>query len=185
MAKEQKKKNDPAPKASPETAEEQAQAVEETAEETPAPAPSEEEALREQLSQANDKFLRLAAEYDNFRKRTAREKEELNALCKSTVAKELLPVIDNVERALSHDAESLDEYRKGVEMIGKQFAEVLQKLGIESFGTEGDAFDPNLHNAVMHIEREDLSENVISAVFGKGYRLGDKVIRPAMVQVAN
>ena len=149
------------------------------------PQPDEAETLREQLAQANDQFLRLRAEYDNYRKRTAKEKEELNVLCKCAAAKELLPVIDNVERALAHDSDNLDDYKKGVEMIGKQFADTLQKLGIEAFGEVGDAFDPNQHNAVMHIESEELGENVVSAVFGKGYRLGEKVIRPAMVQVAN
>lgn len=183
MAKKEKEK----------TAPEQEAAVEETAEAESAETanaekkqePSEAEKLQKKLDEANDKFLRLAAEYDNYRKRTAKEKEELNALCKSTVVKELLPVIDNVERALAQPTDNPEEYKKGVEMIGKQFSDVLQKLGVEAFGAEGDAFDPNLHNAVMHIENEALGENVIAAVFGKGYRLGDKVIRPAMVQVAN
>lgn len=142
--------------------------------------------LHAELAEANDKFLRLAAEYDNFRKRTAKEKEELNALCKSSVIKELLPVIDTLEIALSNTAENLDDYKKGVEMIGKQFYDSLAKLKVESFGEVGDAFDPNMHNAVMHIEDENLGENVISQVFSKGYRFSDeKVIRPAMVQVAN
>lgn len=147
---------------------------------------SEIDALRQELSESNDKFLRLAAEYDNFRKRTAKEKEDLNALCKSSVIKELLPVIDTLEIALSNTAENLDDYKKGVEMIGKQFYDSLSKLKVESFGEVGDTFDPNLHNAVMHIEDESLGEGVISQVFSKGYRFTDeKVIRPAMVQVAN
>lgn len=148
--------------------------------------PSELDTLRNELAEANDKFLRLAAEYDNFRKRTAKEKEELNALCKSSVIKELLPVIDTLEIALSNTAENLDDYKKGVEMIGKQFYDSLSKLKVESFGEVGDTFDPNMHNAVMHIEDETLGESVISQVFSKGYRFSDeKVIRPAMVQVAN
>ena len=175
------------------TAPEQEAPAEETAAETAAaepaettpPEPSETEKLQKQLQDANDQFLRLAAEYDNYRKRTAKEKEELNALCKSTVIRELLPVIDNFERAMANPADNPEEFRKGVEMIAKQLSETLQKLGVEPFGDAGDAFDPNLHNAVMHIESEDHGENVIAAVFGKGYRLGDKVIRPAMVQVAN
>lgn len=145
----------------------------------------ETEELKKELSQANDKFLRLAAEYDNFRKRTAKEKEELNALCKGSVIKELLPVIDNLEIAIANTADNLDDYKKGVEMIGKQFTETLAKLSVKSFGEKGDAFDPNLHDAVMHIEDESLGENVISQVFSKGYMLSDKVIRAAIVQVAN
>ena len=180
MAKKEKEQT--TPEAAPQTEEE---AVETAAEETTQPEPTEEEKLTQQLEAANDKFLRLAAEYDNFRKRTAKEKEALNAQCKSTVVGALLPVIDNVERAIAGPSDNLEEYKKGVEMIAKQFADVLQKLGVEAFGEEGDAFDPNLHNAVMHIESESHGENTVSAVFSKGYRLGDKVIRPAMVQVAN
>lgn len=147
--------------------------------------PSETEKLQTALDEANDKFLRLAAEYDNYRKRTAKEKAELNNSCKSAVIAELLPVIDNLDRALAHNTDNADEYKKGVEMIGSQFYAVLDKLGIESFGEAGDAFDPNLHSAVMHVEDENLGENTVAAVFAKGYRLGEKVIRPATVQVAN
>ena len=158
--------------------------VEETAAEETAQ-PSETEKLQAQLDAANDKFLRLAAEYDNYRKRTAKEKAELNSACKSAVIAELLPVIDNLDRALANKTENLDDYKKGVEMIGSQFYAVLEKLGIERFGAAGDVFDPNLHNAVMHIEDENLAENTVAAVFSMGYRLGEKVIRPATVQVAN
>ncbi len=158
---------------------EEAAAAEQTAQ------PSEAEKLQAALDEANDKFLRLAAEYDNYRKRTAKEKAELNNACKSAVIAELLPVIDNLDRALAHNTDNPDEYKKGVEMIGSQFCAVLEKLGIESFGEAGDAFDPNLHNAVMHVEDENLGENTVAAVFAKGYRLGEKVIRPATVQVAN
>lgn len=141
--------------------------------------------LQEQLAAANDKFLRLAAEYDNYRKRTAKEKEDLNAQCKSSVIGTLLPVMDNLERALADETENLEEYRKGVRMIGDQFYAALDKLHVEAFGEAGDAFDPNFHNAVMHIEDDNLEENVIAAVFSKGYRMGERIIRPAMVQVAN
>ena len=150
-------------------------AVEETA----------EEVLLRQLADTNDRLLRLAAEYDNYRKRTSKEKEELYAMSKLSVITEFLPVIDNLDRALSNKADRLDDYKKGVEMIGKQFYETLKKLGAEEFGEPGDVFDPELHNAVMHIEDEGLGDNVVSAVFSKGYRLGSKVIRHAMVQVAN
>ena len=162
---------------------EEVKAEETAAEETAQP--SETEKLQLALGEANDKFLRLAAEYDNYRKRTAKEKAELNNACKIAVIAELLPVIDNLDRALAHNTDNPDEYKKGVEMIGSQFYAVMEKLGIESFGETGDAFDPNLHNAVMHIEDENLGENTVAAVFAKGYRLGDKVIRPATVQVAN
>ena len=161
---------------------EQAEQVEQ-AEQTPEQ--TEVQKLQQALDAANDKFLRLAAEYDNYRKRTAREKEELNGVCKSAIIAEILPVIDNLDRALDNKTDNFDDYKKGVEMIGAQFYTALDKLGIEAFGAPGDTFDPNLHNAVMHIEDENLGENVIAAVFVKGYRLGDKVIRPATVQVAN
>ena len=121
----------------------------------------------------------------SYHAKIAKEKAELNNACKSAVIAELLPVIDNLDRALAHNTDNPDEYKKGVEMIGSQFYTVLEKLGVESFGEAGDAFDPNLHNAVMHIEDENLGENAVAAVFAKGYRLGDKVIRPATVQVAN
>ena len=174
------KKESVKPEAAEPTQEEKAQEAE--AQEA---APSAEEKLQAQLNAANDKFLRLAAEYDNYRKRTAKEKAELNNACKSDVIAGLLPVIDNLDRALAHKTDNIDDYKKGVEMIGSQFCAALDKLGIESFGEAGDTFDPNLHNAVMHIADENLGENTVAAVFAKGYRLGDKVIRPATVQVAN
>ena len=149
------------------------------------PEKSEAEKLGEQLAEANDKFLRLAAEYDNFRRRTQKEKDELYAMSKLSVISEFLPVIDNLDRALGNKSENLDDYKKGVEMISKQFYDTLKKLGAEEFGEAGDEFNPEIHNAVMHVEDENAGENVISAVFAKGYRLGEKVIRHAMVQVAN
>ncbi|MDD6061862.1 MAG: nucleotide exchange factor GrpE [Oscillospiraceae bacterium] len=165
---------------------EQTETEPETAAETEeVQAPTAEEKLQAELDAQKESLLRLAAEYDNYRKRTTREKEELNSVCKCAVVTDILPVIDNLDRALSNQTDNLEEYKKGVEMIGKQFYETLKKLGVEDFGAVGDAFDPNLHNAVMHIEDENLGENVIAAVFNKGYKLGEKVIRPAMVQVAN
>ncbi len=146
---------------------------------------SAEEVLLKQLADTNDRLLRLAAEYDNYRKRTSKEKEALYAMSKLSVISEFLPVIDNLDRALGNKADKLEDYKKGVEMIGKQFYETLKKLGAEEFGEPGDAFDPELHNAVMHIEDETLGENIVSSVFGKGYKLGEKVIRHAVVQVAN
>jgi molecular chaperone GrpE len=143
------------------------------------------EELLNKLACANDKIMRLAAEYDNYRKRTSKEKEELYAASKLSVISEFLPVIDNLDRALSNKSDNLDEYKKGVEMIGNQFYETFKKLGAEEFGRPGDIFDPEIHNAVMHTDDEDLGENMISAVFTKGYKVGDKVIRHAVVQVVN
>ena len=144
------------------------------------------EKLQKELDEKNNQYLRLAAEYDNFRKRSQREKEALYTECKSTVVKELLNVIDNFERCVAYNENtSFEDYRKGVEMTYKQWNDVLSKLGIEAFGEVGDTFDPNLHNAIMHAEDENLPENSIQNVLMKGYKIGDKVIRPAMVAVAN
>ncbi len=148
--------------------------------------PAAEEKLQSELNEKNDQLLRMAAEYDNFRKRSQREKEALYSECKSSVVNDLLPVIDNFERCVSPAAEtSYEDYKKGVELTYKQFGEALKKLGIEAFGEVGETFDPNLHNAVMHTEDENLPENTISNVLMKGYKLGDKIIRAAMVAVAN
>lgn len=143
------------------------------------------EELETQLAEKNEQLLRLAAEYDNYRKRTVKEKDELYSMSKITVVSELLPVIDNFERAVNGTDTGLEDYKKGVEMIYSQFTSILSKLGIERFGESGESFDPNLHNAVMHIEDENLGENVIADVFSPGYKLGEKVVRPATVRVAN
>ena len=148
--------------------------------------PAAEEKLQAELNEAKDQLLRVAAEYDNFRKRSQREKESLYSECKSSVVNDLLPVIDNFERCVAPGEDtSYEDYKKGVELTYKQFGEALKKLGIEAFGEVGDAFDPNLHNAVMHTEDESFGENTISMVFQKGFRVGEKVVRFAMVQVAN
>lgn len=142
--------------------------------------------LEKKLAEQKDAFLRLAAEYDNYRKRSLREKEETYCNAKTAVLKELLPVIDNLERAeLKGGEQGAGDYVKGVEMILAQFAQVLQKLGIECFGCEGDSFDPHCHEAVLHVEDSKLGENVVASVFSKGYKIGDKVIRSACVSVAN
>ncbi|MBQ6625131.1 MAG: nucleotide exchange factor GrpE [Clostridia bacterium] len=141
--------------------------------------------IQKELEEKNDQLLRLAAEYDNFRKRSQREKESIYSDVKANVLGDLLPVIDNFERALDGSGDELESFRKGVDMIFNQLVETMKKHGVESFGEVGDEFDPNFHSAVMHIESEDLGENVIAQVFSKGYKVGDKVIRPATVQVAN
>ena len=132
----------------------------------------------------DDRFLRLAAEYDNYRKRTAKEKEALWAQAKADTAVAFLPVYDNLERALKQ--ETCDEaYKKGVEMTMNQLKEVFSKLGITEIDALGKPFDPNLHNAIMHVEDENLGENTVAEVFQAGFMLGDKVVRFAMVKVAN
>lgn len=146
---------------------------------------SNEEKLQKQLAEKSDQLLRIAAEYDNFRKRSQREKDALYVDCKASVIKELLPVADNFDRIFANPDITFEDYKKGVEMTFKQFETVFKDLKVESFGEEGEEFDPNFHNAVMHSEDENLGENVITNVFAKGYKIGDKVIRPAMVAVAN
>ena len=135
------------------------------------------------MAELNDKYLRMMAEYDNFRKRSAKEKDGIYADAYSDAISNILPVLDNIERATAYtDAEAV---LKGVQMILKGAEEAFEKMGVTSFGQKGDTFDPNRHNAVMHIEDENLGENVITEVFQKGYMKGDKVIRYAMVIVAN
>ncbi|MEE0980448.1 MAG: nucleotide exchange factor GrpE [Acutalibacteraceae bacterium] len=147
--------------------------------------PSKEEELQKQLDEKNDQLLRMAAEYDNFRKRSQREKEALYAECKASVINALLPVADNFDRIFANPDGTLEDYKKGVEMTFKQFSDVFKSLGIEPFGEVGEEFDPNIHNAVMHTEDDSVGENTITTVIVKGYKLGDKIIRPAMVAVAN
>ena len=158
--------------------------VEETVEEQAEAETKTEEAPQEQSAPVDDRYLRLAAEYDNYRKRTAKEKEALWSSAKADTAAAFLPVYDNLERAIKQ--ETADEaYKKGVEMTMNQLKEVFAKLGIEEIPALGEQFDPNLHNAVMHIDDENLGENVVAQVFQAGFRCGEKVIRFAMVQVAN
>ena len=153
--------------------------VEETAEETPVVNEWEEKYNAER-----DAHLRVAAEYDNFRKRTLKEKEQSYSNGKADAVEKLLPVYDNLERALNQPTEDV-AYKKGVEMTMTQLVNIFAGLGVEIFGNVGDTFDPNIHNAVMHIEDESLAENTIAQVFQKGFKLGDKIVRFAMVQVAN
>ena len=158
--------------------EEQAQVTEEVTE-VPQVDPWEEKYNAE-----HDQFLRLAAEFDNFRKRTVKEKEASYGNGRADAVAKMLPVYDNLERALNQETADA-AYKKGVEMTMNQLVSILAGLGVEIFGNVGETFDPNLHNAVMHIESEELEENTIAAVFQKGFKIGDKVVRFAMVQVAN
>ncbi len=155
----------------------------ETAEETAEDAGTAE--LEKELAAAKEAHIRTLAEYDNFRKRSAREKESTWLEAKASCMSELLPILDNFDRALGVTDSDFECYKKGVEMIYQGFTETLKKLGVEAFGEEGDSFDPNFHSAVMHIDDEAFGENVLAQVFSKGYKIGDKVLRPAMVKVAN
>ncbi len=162
---------------------EEAAPVEETLEQTVETVP-EVNPWEEKYNQEHDAYLRLAADYDNFRKRTVKEKEASYGNGKSDAIAKLLPIYDNLERALNQPTEDA-AYKKGVEMTMTELVKIFTGLGVEIFGNPGDAFDPNLHNAVMHIESEEVEESTVSQVFQKGFKLGEKVIRFAMVQVAN
>ena len=141
--------------------------------------------LEKELAAAKEAHIRTLAEYDNYRKRTAKEKEATWLEAKASCMAELLPILDNFDRALGVTDSDFDSYKKGVEMIYQGFTDTLKKLGVEAFGEEGDEFDPNFHSAVMHIDDEAFGENVLAQVFSKGYKIGEKVLRPAMVKVAN
>ncbi|MBR6784999.1 MAG: nucleotide exchange factor GrpE [Clostridia bacterium] len=159
-------------------------AVEEVKEEA-APEVTKEAELQKALDEKNDQFLRLCAEYDNFRKRSQKEKQDIYSSSRADVFKDLLPVFDNFDRAAQNKGAGLEDYSKGIDLIFQQFADILKKNGVEAFGAPGDEFDPNIHNAVMSIEDENFGENTVAEVFSKGYKLGDKVIREAVVKVAN
>ena len=167
--KEKEKKETPVEEVTPE----------ETVVETPEVNPFEEKYNAE-----HDAHLRLAAEYDNFRKRTAKEKESSYANGKADAIEKLLPVYDNLLRALNQETADA-AYKKGVEMTMNELVKIFSGLGVEIFGAVGEEFDPNIHNAVMHTEDESLPENTISQVFQQGFKMGDKIVRFAMVQVAN
>ncbi len=143
------------------------------------------EELEKELAATKEAHIRTLAEYDNYRKRSVKEKESIYSDAKAACLSELLPVLDNFDRALSVQQADAENYRKGMEMINTSFVEILKRLGVESFGEKGEEFDPNFHNAVMSVEDENLGENVIAEVFNKGYRLGDRVLRHAVVKVAN
>lgn len=171
-------------KASEEKPEATEEVVEQTAEQVEVEEPKEP-TLEEQLADVKKQLAYTAAEYANFRARSAKEKEQTYTNAKGNVLEEILPTIDNLDRALSQDGQDYEALHKGVEMILDSLMATLTKLGVEAYGENGDAFDPNLHNAVMHIEDEELGENVICDVFQKGYKINNRVIRPAMVKTAN
>ena len=172
--KEPQKEEAPEQEVKPEEAQ-QAAASEET----------ELEKLQKEFEEHKQQHLRVLAEYDNFRKRTQNEKNAIYNNAVSDTVQAILPIADNIERALSQENASAEDMHKGVEMIENQIKACFEKLGLTEMGQVGESFDPNLHNAVAHIEDESLGENVIAAVYQKGYKLGDRVVRHAMVQVAN
>ena len=167
------------------TEEAQTEAPEKETEANQAPAePTELEKARKAQAQEHDQYLRLAAEYDNFRKRTQREKDAIYQNAVADTAKKLLPVYDNLERALKNDTTD-DAFKKGVEMTMTELLKIMEGLGIKPFGAAGEPFDPEKHNAVMHIDDASMEENSIAEVFQSGFTLGERVIRFAMVKVAN
>lgn len=169
----------------PLTEEANTKAAEATAEET-AKEPTAEEriaALEAELKEKDDRYLRMAAEYDNFRRRSREEKAATYADALADTVGELLPIIDNLERAALYD--DGDKVKEGLMMTAKSVSAVLEKLGVETVGAVGETFDPNLHNAVFHVEDESLGEGEIVEVFQKGYKKGNKIIRFAMVKTAN
>ena len=159
------------------------EAVEETVEEKVEETPLAETVDKAEYDALYDKYLRLVAEFDNFKKRTQKEKEEIYSIAKTDVVVRLLPVIDNFERAEKFSDDK--SFEEGMALIKKQFSEFLKNLGIEEIEAENQPFDPNLHNAVLHEDVEGVPENTVIEVLQKGYRLGDRVIRYAMVKVAN
>ena len=145
----------------------------------------EKDPVQQELDDTKDRLLRLTAEYSNYKRRSEKEKQDAYVYAKSDTIKALLPVIDNLERALANETKDYDALKKGVEMTFDNLAAILETLGVEVFGEPGDIFDPNLHNAVMHVEDEELKNGEIVDVFQKGYKIGDKIVRPAMVKSAN
>lgn len=143
------------------------------------------EKLEQELKAKNDAYLRLAAEYENYRKRSTADKAHIYADATANAIKEILPIGDSLDMAAKSVENAPEEYKKGFELMCSQFRTSLEKLGVETFGETGDEFDPKLHNAVMKVEDESLGENTVAQVFQKGYKKGDKIIRHAMVQVAN
>ena len=168
-----------------EAAEAAGEPVEEPAEEPAEESSDELDNLQKALEEEQNRYLRLMAEYDNFRKRSAREKDGIYTDAKADTFTCLLPVLDNFDRAFENEDASPEDFRKGIEMTRDQILAVFEKAGVEAYGEAGDPFDPNIHNAVSHIEDPEQGENVLAQVFQKGYKLGDKVLRHAMVVVAN
>ena len=159
-------------------------------EERKAKKPSKTAALEQELADKEaelaamtDQYQRMLAEYANYKRRTEQEKEQIGAFTKAELLTGLLTSVDNMEKAI--EAPAGDEYKTGVDLVLRQFMDALQKLGLEQIGVEGEPFDPNVHNAIMREDADGVDEEIVSAVFQKGYKIGDRVLRPAMVKVAN
>ena len=180
MSEQEKQTPDTAPETENTAAEEQQETFTVTREQM-----EKMEALAGQMAALNDQHLRLAAEYENYRKRTAKEKETIYQDAKMDTIGKFLEVYDNLERAVSQPGDEENAHKKGMEMIFHQLESVLEKMGVSVEDPQGKAFDPTKHNAVMHIDDENLGENIVAQVFQKGFLLGEKVIRFAVVQVAN
>ena len=146
--------------------------------------PTAEEKLQKQIDELNDKLLRTLAEYDNYRKRSIKEKDAIYPQAKADTVEKFLPIIDNFERAMQTEC-SDEAFKKGIEMIFQSFIKTMTDLSVEEIGKEGETFNPDLHNAVMHVEDENYGGNVVAQVLQKGYKIGDRVVRYAMVKVAN
>ena len=182
--KTEQKENTKAPKQNTEDLEETpAETVEEVEQEEKKESP--EEALEKEVAAWKDKYMRLAAEYDNYRKRTANEKLSIYDDATARAVTELLPVADSIQMALANLKDADPEILKGIELVSNQLDKSFEKLKVEGYGEIGDEFDPNLHNAISKVESEELGENQLAQIFQRGYKIGDKIIRHAMVQVAN
>lgn len=193
--KEEKIKQEQAPLEEKEAVKEEASKKEERAEKTSEKASKKKEKkdkkneellkAQEDLKAQKESYMRLAAEYDNYRKRTAAEKLNIYADATANAVTHLLPLADSMEMAVKSVQDAPEEFKKGLELVSQQLQAAFAKLNIESFGEIGDDFNPELHNAVSKIDSEEFEENKLSQVFQKGYKTGDKIIRHAMVQVAN
>ena len=174
-------------------AEPEKESTQQQPEETTASAPQKEPSKRKEKKEKKDQQAEkldamqkeLDAQKDQYLRLAQREREAAFNDSKAAVLTEILPVIDNFERASQNKEAGYEDFQKGIDMTFQQLMEIMKKLGVEAFGKEGDPFDPNIHNAVMHVEDETLDENIVTDVFSKGYQLGDRVLRHAMVKVAN
>ena len=163
---------------------EAAEVSQDAAQAVPEAEPNPVEVLEKQLAELNERYLRLMAEYENYRKRSVKEKSEIYPQAIASAIEKFLPVLDNLERADAYERTN-EEFAQGFDMIYQSFGQVLQNLGVEAVGQVGETFNPELHDAVMHIEDPELGQSVIAQVLQKGYKTADRVIRHAMVQVAN
>ncbi|MGN1131386.1 MAG: nucleotide exchange factor GrpE [Ruminococcus sp.] len=190
MAKENAKESTKNKKAEEQSEEEEVKSAEtaesaDAEEKEEAKEPTKEEKLAEELKKQKESYMRLAAEYDNYRKRTQNEKLGIYDDATAKAVEQLLPMADALQMAMQNAKDAPEEFTKGLEMIQNQFKTSMEKLKVESFGEIGDEFDPNLHNAISKIDSDELGENQLAAIYQKGFKIGDKIIRHAMVQVAN